>query len=1412
MGRIERFFNQILCFTVMSLTAGVVRAAEITAVDFNGNPLGQVISTGMVINPDGESIGYITADSLILDDEEKIVGGVVPQGVAIGTDNRLLGKIHTDGVVRSLSGSTIGRALPNGLVINQNDEVIGAVLYPGLVYSADGATIGRVTGAGTYTNLEGQEIGYVSANGYAYKKTGDNYVLDGRLISSKMIVSLEGRFIGSIAPSGKVVNFEGKEIGNIHANGYVYDAGGNIIGGMVHTSYAFDMAGNYLGIISYNGVISKGERAVGYYRPDGNVVNDKDEVIGFAVPMTSTANDKAGHYLGRLTLGGNIVRGEKVVGRLGAKGYVYDKDNNQIGELVATGPIFDILANLRGQAMAGGTVISTGGSIIGQMRGKFAYDANGTMIGSVLKPMVAVNNNNKSLGSANFNATIKSGSELQKVSPFGYLLNAENKVIGRSFDLSGIYGSNGLLYSYMTPNGGLYRSAGDVTLTQSGVAIGRDGYVGEIVAPLYALGWRGQKLGLPRQDNLIANNNGSPVYKVVPGRYVVGRKDDKLADNITPVVGFASQRRIALSTSGDLLGYAAADGEVLDLNGNTLGRVKYRDYVEDNNRNVIGKMIGFTPVVNEKCAIIGAVNGRGDIINNRDVIVGRLLPNGQAISDVGSYIGYAHPDSGLVDFDGRFSGTVNAGQGFDIKAKTLGCTNKKGQIVSETGEVLYGLIEPNPVIDFKSEIIGHVTVNGQVVDSKGESIGYVQPNGNVVAASKRVLGNAMKYAVAFDQTNNFLGMVQQSGEVHNSEGVVVGKVAFDGSVQKDDETIGYALYDFYVYDENFVTYGYLTKDGTVLSPVGSKLGKIDKGFVLNRSGDVVARGNRDYIVRDVNNTAIGDLHLDGNVTDFNGKNIGYLNENGVVVNDEGTEIARATSLQYYVPMAQEPVEQTTKSSDWADKSRPTKTQPKEKVTPQVVDEGNVREQGLNRRIVGIAVTPDNDIIGNIYSDGSVEDERGVQVGYRTEDGTIVDMQLNPIGIEQIKRSSFEEMFFPINVGNVDQYRNGSEPINRDLTGGEGINERYDPVKQQALAVAQQQHRGSFPAGIYSLTNSYNHQNISNFTGYEEDGWPGAPKQISTWRVDMSQMILEDKPIPAVLSRSVYASEGFNNGIPVTAIVERNVYSEEGRNIIIPAGSRVIGSMGGSGGGDGGAFSDGNSGGAVKIGITWRRLIRPDGSQFNLGSAQTADPQGRAGAIGYLDQQLLKRYSLPLLTTALQTSLAYVMARGDGETTSENGSSTTSARTEAANDARDQFQNQMERIFSEIMDMKANIRSVTYIPAGTRIIIFPNEDLWLNSPERNEERVNSGGGSSYQGRDVLLDDTNSGGGDGGSQVTYSSPQENVRPVGGGRPSSSPLVDSGGGNTVYRPTPQVPPSTTSQKNTTSGSSSDDVPDLL
>ena len=1388
MKRFMKYLKQILFSAIFGNWVFAASAAEITAIDFKGQPLGQVISTGMVINADGENIGYVTADSLIKDDNDKIIGGVVPQGVAMGFDNRLLGKVHSDGIVRSLSGNNLGQTLPNGLIINNNAEIIGKVLYPGLIYSAEGQTVGRLTGAGTYTNLDGQEIGFVSADGYAYRKLADNYVLDGRLMSSKMVVSLEGRFIGSVAPSGKVVDFENKEIGTIHANGYVYSSSGKIIGGIVNSSYAFDISGKYLGIVSYNGSLMQDDTAIGYYRPDGNIVNDKDEVIGYAVSMAATATDNEGKYLGYLVVDGNIMRGDDIVGHLGSNGYVYDNENVLIGELVQTGPIFDVLAHLKGMAAANGAVISLGGSNIGKMKGAMAFDANGTLVGAALQKMVAISSNNKNLGSVEFDASIKVGAEKQKVSPFGYVLNGEQKIVGQSLDLGAIYGLEGKVYSYITPNGTLYAENSEAILATNGTLFEKENWLGEVLHPLYNLGWSGQNLGLRNQDNIIRGSKEDVFYKITPGNYVV-ESSETASKNLSPVYGFSSDKRIAISISGDLLGYANAAGLVQDLQGNIIGRVIFRDYVMDNNGIVSGQLIGFTAVTNDKCSIIGAVNGHGDIINNRDVLIGHLLPNGQAISDSGSYVGYAVYDKGLVDFNGHFSGIVSAGQGIGADGGILGCINREGKIIDAENKTRYGVITPESVMNFDNRIIGHILANGQAVDSDGKILGYMQPNGNVVSKSKRELGHAFKYAVAYDNNNRFMGMVQHSGQVTDSSGNVIGQVNFDGSVTKEDKIVGYALYDFYVYDENFATYGYLTKDGIVLSMVGSRLGKIDKGFVVDKNKRVVARGNRDYIVRDMNYTAVGQLQMNGNVVDFDGQNVGQLDATGAIIGKNKEEIAHATPLQYYIP-------QDDDSTDWSDTSLVrSERKVKAKVSKSMVED---TEAEYDRRVVGIALNPDGDVIGRIYDDDSVKDDTGKTIGYRTPDGIVVDTNYNPIGIEEIKRASANNIFMPANaVGNGNPYGIGSQPSNLGPGGGYGQGERYDPVREQALAQLQAQRRGDISVGKISSGIS-----TSSFTGYEEDGWPGISRNISSWRVDMSQMILEDKPIPAVLARSVYASDGFSDNVPITAIVERNIYAEEGRNIIIPAGSRVIGRLGGG-------STGGNSGGAVKIGISWKRLIRPDGSQFIFSSANTADAQGRAGAIGYLDEQLLKRYTMPLLTTALESGLAYAMAKGKGTTNYSNGNSTEDARSQAAEEARQNFIAQMNNIFEEILQRKANIRSVTYVPAGTRIIIFPNEDMWLNDDKREKEKMEANNREMVKAPLINNSSTTSG----ASNVTYDGNyQENVQPVSAARrpqQKSSGLVDNNGTNN------QVPPAAIQQApvaTTTSSGATDDVPDLF
>ena len=290
------------------------RAEEITAIDFNGTVIGKVIPDGKVVGLRNQLIGNVTADSLIVDFDGNIIGGVVPQGIAIGNDNKPLGKVGNDGSIRLPSGKIVARALPNGLAIDEFYNVVGAVLFPGLVYADDGSIVGRFTGNGAYTNLQGQEIGFVSADGYAYRLVAGDYILEGRLISSKMVISNQGEFIGSLAPGGDVTNFDGVSVGHVKANGFVYDDENKIIGAIVQNRYCIDDKGNYLGFVTYNGEVVGKNKAVGKMRPDLLVVNSKGDVIGSTYAFAATANDFSGAYLGRVLPNGKVARAKEVMG------------------------------------------------------------------------------------------------------------------------------------------------------------------------------------------------------------------------------------------------------------------------------------------------------------------------------------------------------------------------------------------------------------------------------------------------------------------------------------------------------------------------------------------------------------------------------------------------------------------------------------------------------------------------------------------------------------------------------------------------------------------------------------------------------------------------------------------------------------------------------------------------------------------------------------------------------------------------------------------------------------------------------------------------------------------------------------------------------------------------------------------
>lgn len=1411
-SQLAKVFTFAFCGIILSAQAAF--AQEITAIDFNGDLIGKVIPDGNVVSFDNRLIGNVTADSLIVNFDGDLIGGVIPQGIAIGNDTNPLGKVSNDGTVRLPSGKIIGKVLPNGLVVNDYYDILGAVLFPGLIYDDNGKTVGRLTGDGLYTNLKGQSVGFITPDGYAYRRVGSDFLLDGRLISSKMVISLSGNFLGSIVPGGEVSDFDGKVIGRIKANGFAYDEKNAIIGHLVRSSYAYDNFGRYLGLVTYNGEVINKEKLIGKIRADGKIVNDKDSVIGFAVDIAATASDLEGRYLGRIMPGGRIARVRDLSAQIGSRGDIINENGKIQGQIIQTGPVFDYRASLIAHALSNAQVIALSGNPIGKIINNQAFNQQGRIIGATTKSQLVINSNNTIAGVTGINSKITDGEASKSVSPYGVAFSGDGNFGGQATGFAPIYNQIGARIASISVNGEVL-SQGTTSLgrlTQSGFVVDeRNLLLGKSIVDTYAVGPNGDIFGELAQNNLIIDKNKAVVAKITPDNAVI-KTDKENSTELMPKAGTALDKKIVIDFGGNHIGYADISGLVRNFDGTAIGRIVDNSYMLDNSNIVSGYAIHTRVVVDDKCEMKGIVTPRGEVRNFKDIYIGRVLANNQVIDETGNVIGQAIVPGAVIDYNGNIVATLSGvGQMINYADEVLGCLNAKGIIKNKNGVTIAKKVEYFPVIDFKDNIIGRTTIDGSVIGENSQILGIAQPDNNVNSRTGSPLGNLFKYTIAFDNDNRYLGRVLENGHIQNDKLEDLGVVAFDGSVQKSSQKIGYALYDFYVYDNDFNTVGLIDKDGVVKDFNNKTLGNLKRGFVVGNDNNVFARGNRDFYIRDNSNLVLGELDLTGEVKNREGEVVGKLGSAGEISDKNGSVIATAKPLQYYsrisTAASQEVVvdEQgniighVDENGNVVDKSGKvigTKdssgnildsmgrligkvlNRDNNKVYDEagklvgyvnpdgsVVDEsgkvigklnedgtvtnannaiiggiGNdwyekvdlkrphkpstapditigVDEQNKYRKSLNIALTPDGNYLGDIMDDGSVVDKGGKVIGQKTPDGLVIDRDGTLIGIEEIKKPSGGDIFVPAGTfGQGSAYGTGvGTGDNLGPGGGYGPGERYDPQRGAALAVAQGERRQNMQVGKIST-------NVRKeaFDGMQKD-WSeqGIAKSISSWRVNMSEMILADKPIPAVLARSIDS----NNPTPVTAVVERNVYAEEGRNIIIPAGSRIIGELGGL------SPTSESSSEAAKVQISWQRLIRPDGSIFVF-DGLTADAQGRGGALGYLDKQLFKRYSMPVLTSILTNGMAYMMAPDE-----ENNGETDSPRQEAANDARQNFLDQMNQLFEKILEDKADISPMAYVPAGTRIIIFPKVDLWIRSVENDSDDTYA----SKQKPTVLIDD-------------------------------------------------------------------------
>ncbi len=284
----------------------------------------------------------------------------------------------------------------------------------------------------------------------------------------------------------------------------------------------------------------------------------------------------------------------------------------------------------------------------------------------------------------------------------------------------------------------------------------------------------------------------------------------------------------------------------------------------------------------------------------------------------------------------------------------------------------------------------------------------------------------------------------------------------------------------------------------------------------------------------------------------------------------------------------------------------------------------------------------------------------------------------------------------------------------------------------------------------------------------QKGWEamGVPRSISSTPVDMSRVVTVDKQIPAVLVNPIDS----RFAVTAVAMVERHVFGNSGRTILIPAGSRLIGSMMGGGGDD-------------KLTLQWNRLIRPDGATF-LFQAMVGDAQGRGGVPGYTDKQYLERYGLPLLGSIVNAGITYAAGGDSTQVVSTTGTVTETTSREAK--AAEEITETTREIINQALEDARSRAPIMQVPAGTRITVMPTTDLWLRDetdpPPVPQENVGAELAQSAFG--MLLNPNNGLGGamDAVGAIAGQATGQPAGQAGGQAPLGSPLANGTGATTT------------------------------
>lgn len=211
----------------------------------------------------------------------------------------------------------------------------------------------------------------------------------------------------------------------------------------------------------------------------------------------------------------------------------------------------------------------------------------------------------------------------------------------------------------------------------------------------------------------------------------------------------------------------------------------------------------------------------------------------------------------------------------------------------------------------------------------------------------------------------------------------------------------------------------------------------------------------------------------------------------------------------------------------------------------------------------------------------------------------------------------------------------------------------------------------------------------------------AAQKLVTRIGNTGSVIAEGKVIDAVLETAI------NTDLPgsLRAVVSRDVYAEQGKKVLIPRGSRLIGS-----------YAAEVQRGQQRINVAWSRVIMPNGYDIAIESPGI-DQLGRSGVEGKVDNKYFEIFANAALVSSLNIAVASVAdrltkAQPITETkTTDNKNDTTDTRTGrsidfATQDAVKSFGDTVKDVVRDSLKSKPTIT----VNQGTLLKVFVKRDL------------------------------------------------------------------------------------------------------